>query len=101
LAVTDSGPGVPAELTQRVFEYGNTTKPPRDGVPRGLGLALVHRLVTRLGGRIDAGPGPGGRLTAELPGPACGAAPEQAREDERRKGHQAGSGVIAVAKTYA
>jgi two-component system CitB family sensor kinase len=58
---------VPAELVRRVFEDGCTTKPPRDGLPRGLGLALVHRLVTRLGGRIEAAPGPGGRFTAELP----------------------------------
>lgn len=70
VSVTDSGPGVGAELAQRVFQDGYTTKPPRNGLPRGLGLALVHRLVTRLGGRITARPGPGGAFVAELPLPA-------------------------------
>ncbi|GAB3158631.1 sensor histidine kinase [Amycolatopsis stemonae] len=67
LSVDDSGPGVPADVAERVFQDGYTTKPPRDGLPRGLGLALVHRLVTRLGGRITAEPGPGGRFTVTLP----------------------------------
>ncbi|WP_103352148.1 sensor histidine kinase [Amycolatopsis sp. CA-128772] len=71
ISVTDSGPGVSAELARRVFEDGYTTKPPRNGLPRGLGLALVHRLVTRLGGRVTAGPGPGGAFLAKLPLPAA------------------------------
>jgi two-component system CitB family sensor kinase len=67
VSVNDSGPGVPAELSERVFHDGYTTKPSRGGVPRGLGLALVHRLVTQLGGRISVTPGPGGAFTALLP----------------------------------
>jgi len=50
LTVSDSGPGVPADAA--IFDDGFTTKPPRDGVHRGLGLALVARLVRRLGGTI-------------------------------------------------
>jgi two-component system CitB family sensor kinase len=46
---------------------GYTTKPSRGGMPRGLGLALVHRLVTQLGGRISVTPGSGGAFTALLP----------------------------------
>jgi two-component system CitB family sensor kinase len=67
VGVTDSGPGVPAALTERVFHDGYTTKPARGGVQRGLGLALVHRLVTQLGGRISVTPGPSGGFTAVLP----------------------------------
>lgn len=70
LSVTDSGPGVPAELAERVFQDGYTTKPSRGGLPRGLGLALVHRLVVRLGGVIAVTPGPGGAFTVRLPVPA-------------------------------
>ncbi|MEA5362972.1 sensor histidine kinase [Amycolatopsis sp., V23-08] len=67
VSVTDSGPGVPAGLAERVFQDGYTTKPSRSGLPRGLGLALVHRLVVRLGGRITVAPGPGGAFDVRLP----------------------------------
>ncbi|MGZ4165823.1 MAG: ATP-binding protein [Solirubrobacteraceae bacterium] len=57
IEVSDSGAGVPAELRQAVFGDGFTTKADRDDRHHGLGLALVHRLVRRQGGRvwIDAG----------------------------------------------
>jgi two-component system CitB family sensor kinase len=67
VTVTDSGPGVPPGLTDAVFDDGYSTKPARGLVHRGLGLALVHRLVTQLGGSIAAAPGPGGSFTAVLP----------------------------------
>jgi two-component system CitB family sensor kinase len=51
ITVTDNGPGV--DDVNRVFADGYSTKPPRDGAPRGLGLALVHRLVVRNRGRIS------------------------------------------------
>jgi two-component system CitB family sensor kinase len=37
---------------ERLFEDGFSTKPVRDGGHRGLGLALVHRLVTQAGGSV-------------------------------------------------
>ena len=52
LRVRDNGPGVPEELRDEIFTDGFTTKAERSGVRRGLGLALVHRLVQRLGGTI-------------------------------------------------
>jgi two-component system CitB family sensor kinase len=67
VTVTDSGPGIPAELTETVFQDGYTTKQQRGRLQRGLGLALVHRLVGQLGGTIVAAPGPGGSFTAYLP----------------------------------
>ncbi|MFI6157427.1 ATP-binding protein [Kitasatospora sp. NPDC051170] len=69
LQVADSGPGVPEDLRELVFEEGWTSKDAPAHRPRGLGLAMVRRLVERTGGRIvlDAGPLGGARFTAELP----------------------------------
>lgn len=50
LEVTDEGSGIPSDLLTRVFEPFFTTKDPGKGT--GLGLALVYRLVSNLGGHI-------------------------------------------------
>jgi signal transduction histidine kinase len=61
LAVTiaDHGPGIPAELRQRVFEPYFTTKD--DGT--GLGLALVRVTLEAHRGTISIGETPGGGAT--------------------------------------
>jgi two-component system, CitB family, sensor kinase len=76
VTVSDTGPGVPDELAERVFHDGYTTKSSWDGRQRGLGLALVHRLVTQLGGRITVTSGPGATFTVTLPAPATEATRE-------------------------
>ncbi|MDQ2853161.1 MAG: sensor histidine kinase [Actinomycetota bacterium] len=60
VTVTDNGPGVPAELVQRIFLDGYSTKPHTGNRLRGLGLALVHRSVTKLGGSVTMSAGSGG-----------------------------------------
>ena len=50
IEVSDTGAGVPEELSARIFTDGFTTKPPDGRSHRGIGLALVHRLVNRAGG---------------------------------------------------
>ena len=65
--VSDNGPGIPAGCAESVFVDGFTTKPTTGSHRRGLGLALVHRLVQRLGGSIDASEGPGAVFTVRLP----------------------------------
>jgi signal transduction histidine kinase len=61
LAVTiaDHGPGIPADLRQRVFEPYFTTKD--DGT--GLGLALVRVTLEAHRGTISVGETPGGGAT--------------------------------------
>ncbi len=53
LEVTDSGDGVPPDQVSRIFSDGFTTKPTAPDRPRGIGLALVHRLVRQSGGTIE------------------------------------------------
>lgn len=66
LEVEDSGPGIPAELRERVFDPFYTTRRPEGG--SGLGLAVVYGIVTEHGGRIIAeDAGPGTRILVELP----------------------------------
>ena len=65
IVVADNGPGV--EHVDRVFTDGYSTKPPRDGAPRGLGLALVHRLVVRNSGQISVTNDNGAAFRVTLP----------------------------------
>ncbi|MBW5483401.1 PAS domain-containing protein [Streptomyces bambusae] len=55
LLVRDSGPGVPAARREEIFTEGWSTKQPRAHRERGLGLALVRRLVERQGGSAGVG----------------------------------------------
>lgn len=65
--VTDSGPGVPADLRTRVFEPFFTTKPA--GVGNGLGLPLSRDIVMRHGGVLEIrGDGQNAAFVVELPG---------------------------------
>jgi two-component system NtrC family sensor kinase len=52
LSVSDSGPGIPEAIRDKLFEPFVTTKPAGKGT--GLGLAVCQSLVERLGGSIRA-----------------------------------------------
>lgn len=62
----DTGPGVPEELTRRVFMPFYTTK--ADG--SGLGLSISERIVAEHGGRIDISNSPEGGAVFEVVIPA-------------------------------
>ncbi len=65
IAVADTGPGIPAEHLDRIFEPYFTTK--EGGT--GLGLALAHTIIQEHGGRIgvESRPGSGATFTVALP----------------------------------
>jgi two-component system CitB family sensor kinase len=67
IQVIDTGPGVPSELTRTIFTDGFTTKPDDGQRHRGLGLALVNRLVRRSGGTITIEPTDATTFTVVLP----------------------------------
>jgi signal transduction histidine kinase len=55
--VTDDGPGIPAEIRERIFDPFFSTKDVGKGV--GLGLDLVRRTVERHDGEIEVASQPG------------------------------------------
>lgn len=71
IRVIDNGPGLPAEMGERIFEPFVSTKE----TGTGLGLSICRRIVEAHGGRIDAADGPQGGavftvlLPAEVPTP--------------------------------
>ena len=73
VSVTDHGPGIPADVLPRIFEAFFTTKPQGSGT--GLGLEIVHRIVTqKFGGKIDVTSEPGNtRFEVRLPLSGSGA----------------------------
>ena len=75
LAVTDTGPGIPAALQMRIFEPFFTTKPP--GVGTGLGLPLCRGMVEAHGGTLEVSstPGHGATFRLTLPVGAVPASP--------------------------
>jgi len=67
LSVRDAGCGIPPEVLPRLFEPFFTTKP--IGVGTGMGLAVVHGIVTSHGGTIavESTPGAGATFRVALP----------------------------------
>lgn len=97
LIVEDTGTGMTAEEQQRVFSaferLSNATT--KDGF--GLGLSIVQRIVTMLGGtiRLESEKGKGSRFTVEIPMPIVDEQTVQSRQGYVRH-NEAYHEVIAI-----
>ena len=69
LTVADQGGGITPEVMERLFEPFFTTRAAEHGT--GLGLAVVHGVVTEFGGAIDVLSKPGRGATFTLYFPEC------------------------------
>ncbi len=74
LAVRDEGPGIPTGERDRIWDGYYRLERERDSAiaGTGIGLAVVHDLVRRLGGKawVECGDGTGATFIVELPGAA-------------------------------
>jgi len=71
ISVHDDGPGISADILDRVFEPFFSTKEPGKGT--GLGLSMVYGFVRQSGGtvEIESAPGSGTRVRLLLPSDAA------------------------------
>lgn len=67
VVVKDNGPGLAEDDVDAVFVDGYSTKSDSRGTGRGMGLALVRRIVRRRNGEIHVSPGAGARFEVHLP----------------------------------
>ncbi len=69
LVVADDGPGMPPEVREQIFDPFFTTREASGGT--GLGLSMVHGIVSGHGGKIavHSEPGEGTEVVIELPVP--------------------------------
>ena len=76
VSIADHGAGIPADVLPHIFEAFFTTKPQGSGT--GLGLEIVHRIVTqKFGGTIEVNSEPGStRFIVRLPADAAAAPTE-------------------------
>jgi CheY-like chemotaxis protein len=94
LTVADTGTGIAPEIVDRIFDPFFTTKDVGTGT--GLGLSLVHGIVTELGGAIDVASTPGTGSTFTIFLPRFGDAVELGEEQERDMPRGSGERVLVV-----
>ena len=94
LAVSDTGPGIPPAVLERMFDPFFTTKGVGEGT--GLGLSLVHAIVADLGGAIDVATKIGEGTTFAIWLPVAGQAARPVAETTRELPRGNGEVVMIV-----
>ncbi|HET6765232.1 MAG TPA: ATP-binding protein, partial [Longimicrobiaceae bacterium] len=96
IQVADNGHGIEREHLERVFDPFWSTKAPGQG--SGLGLSLVHSIVTDHGGtvQVTGGAGTGAVFTVRLPAPASPPAAPPAPPAEPEEPARPGLRVLVV-----
>jgi signal transduction histidine kinase len=73
IEVHDSGPGIPPEMREKVFERFWRGENSKEGA--GLGLSIVRRIMHALNGSVSVSDAPGGGAQFTLVFPAFGVVP--------------------------
>ena len=94
LEVGDSGSGIAADIIDRIFEPFVTTKEP--GVGSGLGLSLVHGIVSEVGGAVEVASAAGAGSTFSVYLPRAGEASDECGRDAAALPRGAGQCVLVV-----
>jgi PAS domain S-box-containing protein len=94
LVVSDTGSGIPPAVLERMFDPFFTTK--GVGAGTGLGLSLVHGIVSELGGAIDVATTAGKGTRFEIWLPVAGEAERPAVEAARELPRGHGETVMIV-----
>jgi PAS domain S-box-containing protein len=94
LAVADTGTGIPHEILDHIFDPFFTTK--EVGIGTGLGLSLVHGIVTDLGGAMDVASTPRAGSTFTVYLPRVGDVAERTADDEPAMPRGKGQRVLIV-----
>ena len=88
LSVSDTGPGIPEDIKNRIFDPYFTTKEMGRGT--GLGLAIVHGIATAAGGFVacDSEPGQGATFRVCFPAIEQSVSGEGQQEDSIPEGRE-------------